>query len=167
MRQPQTELIYPRHRPIPLLFEANPAITPTAFRPMLLNIDKGWRPKEMGAPSSIIHAYYGNHARLSRLTMPRESLADVNYGPFAGIIVLATKRELSRFKGGRGYAMHRSFPPRESQHRAERKVRPFGPQVLIGCGHGSKTIDRTGSQRATRDHRKKNKFCAKRNHASA
>src|SRR5271154_48069 len=46
-------------------------------------------------------------------------------------------------------------------------MRPFGPQILIGYSHGSRKFDGTGSQGATRDRRKKNKFCAHRNHAAA
>lgn len=98
--------------------------------------------------------------------MPTESFADVNYGPFARIVVLATKRELRRFEIGRGYAMDRSFPLRELQHRTERKVRSFGPQILIGRGHSSRNLDGTGRQSVNRDHRKKNKVYAEHNHAA-
>jgi len=62
--------------------------------------------------------------------------------------------------------MHRSFPLRELQYRTERKVRPSRPQVLIGRGHDSRKYLGADCQNATRDHRQKNKFCAKRKHAA-
>ncbi len=56
--------------------------------------------------------------------------------------------------------MERGFPLSEPQHRTERKVRLFGPDVLVCCGDGSRNNVGTGPYCAPCEYREKPNDCA-------